>query len=147
MSKKEKIIAVIAIFFVVISVAFIIINVKSENRGSYISTDKINLKKSEYSLDELYGFVKDNSFKTKNLGYLYTHFYEYFNQDTKFLIISEYDVEKNEVVSTEFIDYNQYMKVMKPIYESLKAQDISNDDTIWDSITSLYITFYFKEKE
>ncbi len=49
MDKKRKIIAVVAACFIIISIAVIIINVKSENRESGYVTDKLNLKKSGYS--------------------------------------------------------------------------------------------------
>lgn len=145
---KKKIILAGVLCLIILS-GFLVVQAKSiNNSNENQSNNNVNVKSTEYSLDELYNFVKSNNFSTlnhENIGYIYTHFYEYFNHDTKFLVISKYDSNNNEVLETKYITYDEYMEKMQPIYDSLNKQNISKTDTIWNSISLFLINYYFTE--
>lgn len=123
--------------FIIVLIAGVYVNNKNAKADTLGLDVSHELNKSDYNLDQLYEFVINDDFREFNhrgISYIYTHFYDYFNMDTKFLVVSDYDNKNNKVLHTKYITYDEYMEHMQPIYEKLNAQGISKDDyTVWDS--------------
>ncbi len=101
-------------------------------------TEKVSIKKSRFSLDELYE-ITDNpkEFYVYSQGiqsqynYIMTHFYDYFNKFTPVKIATNFNRDTDgkviKVLETKYINYDEYMAIMKPVYDLEK--DLGDEES------------------
>lgn len=104
-------------------------------------TEKISIKKSRFSLNELYE-ITDNperfyiySKGTKSqYNFTMTHFYDYFNTSTTIKVAAKVKRDTNgkviKVLETKYINYDEYMALMKPFYDQEK--DLGGEESSED---------------
>lgn len=131
LTMKEVVVSLFVVLLLGISISIgssFVINVFAENDKENLKPKELeteDLKKSPYTLDEIYDFISSGDYWRTNsldekwidLNIVLTHFYDYFSKDTKFMLydktLSPYFNYYDEVddAGVVMIDYDEYMKI------------------------------------
>lgn len=123
-SKKSRLFIILGILLLIIICSIILFGDYKKNTDDL--SDKVKNvipKESPYNLDEIYEMIKDgyilkchrieeNQDRCNEFATVLFNFYNYFNEDTKFLAASLVDKEKYEIIEYDYFTYEDYQKVM-----------------------------------
>ncbi len=96
------------------------------NTSQAKTNNKKELKETSHNLDEIYELISTGAYYKSDdtyseewieFNYVLTHFYDYFNKDTKFMIYNKSikpfeNDEELENIGTVMITYDEYMKII-----------------------------------
>lgn len=124
----KKVLISILLLSLGIGIGFCFSNILSKEEQP---KENLTIKKSPYTLDEIYAVVENpekyyelNSSMHTEFNEVLFHFYDYFSKSTPFKVATK--VEKNnpeiptrvtKVLEVEYIDYEEYMKRMQAAYQ------------------------------
>ena len=136
-NSKKKIIGFISVFLVLIVgiVSVLLLNKKDnklDNQDKKIAT--VIPKESPYTLDEIYEKINDGYIlkchqieegkdKCNEFATVLFNFYNYYNEDTKFLAASLVAPGKYEIIQFDYFTYDEYQKVMEDDFFQVGKND------------------------
>lgn len=136
LNKKNKLIIIVSLIILVLGVSTCT-GIYLYNKNQESKQEEPIIKKSPYTLEEIYEIVDDIDLLEKKIkdrnddfAYVICHFYDYFSKSTPFkrAKVKYIEPSKMELIETTTIDYYEYMRIMdgNEFYEYEKEK-IEND--------------------
>lgn len=125
LDKKKVTIGLVSTILILILIINGCLNISHSTTNKENKQTNDEIKETSHNLDEIYELISTGAYLRSDdtysdewieFNYVLTHFYDYFNKDTKFMIYNKPinplgDSKQLENISTIMINYEEYMKI------------------------------------